>query len=66
MKLREQLIEDLLTYSVDENYKEVLTCYHMIFGQKIDDNSHGARGGLGQFWEDQMNLLVFGQFRYAE
>ena len=30
----------------------------MIFGQKIDDNSHGARGGLGQLWVDQMNLLV--------
>ena len=30
----------------------------MIFGRKIDDNSHGARGGLGQLWVDQMNLLV--------
>ena len=30
----------------------------MIFGQKIDDNSHEARGGLGQLWVDQMNLLV--------
>ena len=28
--------------------------------------SLGARGGLGQIWEDQMNLMVFGQFRYAE
>ena len=27
-----------LTYEADENYEEVLTPYHMIFGSKIDDN----------------------------
>ena len=27
-----------LTYVVDENYEEVLTPYHMIFGRNIDDN----------------------------
>ena len=29
-------------------------------------NSLGARGSLGQLWDNQMNLMVFGQFRYAE
>ena len=29
-------------------------------------NSLGARGGLGQLWDNQMYLMVFGQFRYAE
>ena len=38
-KIERAINQRPLTYVADENYEEVLTPYHMIFGKNIDDNS---------------------------